>query len=132
MKTHDNVRKGDRWGLLMVMFAAILWGTVGVVVQTIYAESATNPLSIGFFRLAISAPLLFLACVRTLGWQMFQITKRDLALMVLTGVMTAFSQVCYFASINYIGVAAATLITLCTAPIWVALLASLLLQVQLL
>ena len=128
MKTHDNVRKGDRLGLLMVIFAAILWGTVGVVVQTIYAESATNPLSIGFFRLAISVPLLLLACVRTLGWQMFQIAKRDLALMVITGVMTAFYQVCYFASINYIGVAAATLITLCTAPIWVALLASLLLQ----
>ncbi|VEP13453.1 conserved membrane hypothetical protein [Hyella patelloides LEGE 07179] len=128
MKTHVDAHKGDRFGLLMVMFAAILWGTVGVVVQTIYTQSATNPLSIGFFRLAISVPVLFLACVRTLGWKMFQIAKRDLALMVLTGVMTAFSQVCYFASISYIGVAAATLIAICTAPIWVALLASLLLR----
>ena len=128
MKTYGNVLMGDRFGLLMVMFAAILWGTVGVVVQNIYIQSATNPLSIGFFRLGISVPLLFLACFGIKGRQMFQIAKRDLALMVLGGIAIAFSQVCYFASIGYIGVAAATLISLCTAPIGVALLASLLLR----
>ena len=72
--------------------------------------------------------MLFIACVRTLGWQMFQIAKRDLALMLLTGAMAAFNQVCYFASVGYVGVATATLITLCTVPVWVALLASLLLR----
>lgn len=128
MKTYGNVRRGDRFGLLLVMFAAILWGTVGVVVQNIYAQSVTNPLSIGFFRLGISVPLLFIACFGIKGRQMFQIAKRDLALMVLGGVTIAFSQVCYFASIGYIGVAAATLISICTAPIGVALLASLLLR----
>ena len=114
--------------MLKIVFSAILWGIVGVVVQIIYTQSETNSFSIGFFRLAISVPVLFIACVRTLGWQMFQIAKRDLALMLLTGAMAAFNQVCYFASVGYIGVATATLITLCTVPVWVALLASLLLR----
>ncbi|MDJ0595388.1 MAG: EamA family transporter [Pleurocapsa sp. MO_226.B13] len=90
MKTYGNVLMGDRFGLLMVMFAAILWGTVGVVVQNIYIQSATNPLSIGFFRLGISVPLLFLTCFGIKRRQMFQIAKRDLALMVLGGIAIAF------------------------------------------
>ena len=131
METHASAQKGARFGLLMILFSASLLGTVGIFVQTIYALSETNPLSIGFFRLAISAPVLLLACTRTLGWRTLQIARRDLALMLLIGVMTALSQVCYFAAIGYIGVAAATLITLGTAPVWVALLASLLLHERL-
>lgn len=128
METHASAQKGDRFGLLMIMFSASLLGTVGIFVQAIYTLSETNPLSIGFFRLAISTPVLFLACVHTLGWRMFQIARRDLTVMLLIGVMIAFSQACYFGSIGYIGVAAATLITLGAAPVWVALLASLLLR----
>ncbi|MEO1350256.1 MAG: EamA family transporter [Cyanobacteria bacterium J06635_15] len=131
METRSNAQRGARFGLLMVICSAILWGTVGVFVQTIYTLSETNPLSVGFFRLAISVPMLFLACLRTLGWQTFQIAKRDLGLMLLTGIMTAFYQVCYFASISAIGVAAATLVTLCTVPVWVALLAALILRERL-
>lgn len=131
METHANVQKGARFGLLMIILSATLLGTVGLFVQAIYTRSETNPLSIGFFRLALSTPVLFLTCIRTLGRRTFQIARRDLALMVLIGAMTAFSQVCYFASIGYIGVAAATLIAICTAPVWVALLASLLLNERL-
>ena len=128
MKTRASAPRGARFGLLMILMAATLWGTVGVFVQALYTSSATNSLSVGFFRLAIAVPTLFLACVCTLGWRMFWIAKRDLLLMLFTGAMTAFYQVCYFASIDYIGVAIATLITLCTVPVWVALLASLLLR----
>ncbi|WP_186376046.1 hypothetical protein [Hyella patelloides] len=35
MKTRVNIQKGDRFGLLMVILAAILWGTIGLVVQAI-------------------------------------------------------------------------------------------------
>lgn len=131
METHANARKGARFGLLMIILSATLLGTVGLFVQAIYTRSATNPLSIGFLRLALSTPVLFLACIQTLGWRTFQIARRDLVLMVLIGAMTAFSQVCYFASIGYIGVAPATLIAICTAPIWVAWLASLFLHERL-
>ncbi|GAB4229069.1 MAG: EamA family transporter [Elainellaceae cyanobacterium] len=128
MSTQINALRGGRLGLLLIVCSAVLWGTVGVFVQTIYQLTETNPLSIGFFRLAISVPTLFLVCFYRLGWGMFQIARREFILMLLIGALTAFYQVCYFAAITYVGVAAATLITLCTAPVWVALLASRLLR----
>jgi DME family drug/metabolite transporter len=48
---------------------------------------------------------------------MFDVAGRDLALMLLIGMMTALYQVCYFGAIERTGVAVATLVTLCTAPV---------------
>ena len=61
MKSRVNAQKGDRFALLKIVFSAILWGTVGVVVQIIYTQSETNPVSIAFFRLAIQ--FLYLCCL---------------------------------------------------------------------
>ncbi|MDB9527197.1 EamA family transporter [Oscillatoria sp. CS-180] len=131
MESRTNAPMGARSGLLMILMSAILWGTVGVFVQGLYSLSEANPLSVGLFRLAIASPVLLLVCTNHLGWQTFRIARRDLMLMLLTGAMTAFYQVCYFAAIGNIGVAAATLITLCTAPVWVAMLALILLRERL-
>lgn len=131
MESRTNAPVGARSGLLMILMSAILWGTVGIFVQRLYSLSEANPLSVGLFRLAIASPVLLLVCTNHLGWQTFRIARRDLMLMLLTGAMTAFYQVCYFAAIGYIGVAAATLITLCTAPVWVAMLALILLRERL-
>jgi len=130
MKTQYSQAKA-RHGLLLLLLSAILWGTVGVVIQALYELSATNPLSVAFLRLALSLPALFLACQLTLGKQAFKVAPRYLWLMLLIGAMTALYQVCYFAAIARIGVAAATLITLCTAPVWVAILALILLKERL-
>jgi DME family drug/metabolite transporter len=46
--------------------------------------------------------------------------------MALIGAMLALYQVCFFAAIARVGVSVATLITLCTAPVLVALMAPLL------
>jgi drug/metabolite transporter, DME family len=127
MKIQTTAQAGSRFGLLLLMLSASLWGTVGVFVHALYQLTAANSLSIGFFRLAISVPVLGIACRLTLRNRIMPIAKRHLWLMLLIGVMTALYQVCYFTAIAQIGVAAATLITLCTAPISVALLASVLL-----
>jgi DME family drug/metabolite transporter len=100
-------------------------------VQIIYGLAETNPLSIGFFRLAFSVPVLLAACWHTLGRRMFRITPRDLGLMLLMGALMALYQVCYFAAIARVGVAIAVLVTLCTAPVMVALLSALLLRERL-
>lgn len=128
MKTQVNAQAIARLGLLSILLAATLWGTVGVVIQALYRLSDTNPLSVGFLRLALSLPLLFIVCGFTLGRKTFRVARRDLGLMLLIGAMTALYQVCYFSAITYIGVAAATLIALCVAPVWVALLATVLLR----
>lgn len=104
------------------MLAAVLWGTVGVTTQTLYRTSATNPLSVGFFRMALATPVLALTSRLLLGRHIVRIARRDLGGMMLIGLMLALYQACFFGAIVYIGVAIATLVTLSIAPILVALL----------
>lgn len=111
-------------GLGLIALAAMLWGTVGVATQGIYTISATTPIAIGFFRLGIAAPLLLLISTILLGRGAWRITWRDGATMALIGAMLAIYQVCFFTAIRQIGVAIATLVTLCTAPVMVALIAA--------
>ncbi len=122
MKIQAVAQGSSTRGLLLIVLAAVLWGTVGVAIKALYGLADTNPLSIGFFRLAIAVPALFWACWLTLGVRMFRVARRDLALMLLLGAMMALYQVCYFGAIAQVGVAIAVLITLCIAPVLVALL----------
>ena len=110
--------------LTMVMSAAFLWGTVGVTTQAIYHLDATNPLSIGCLRLALAAPVLIIAAFASHDRPVLCIARRDLGVIVLIGLMLALYQACYFAAIARVGVTVATLVTLCLAPVFVALLAA--------
>ncbi|HEX5691312.1 MAG TPA: EamA family transporter, partial [Roseiflexaceae bacterium] len=131
METNLTARANSRRGLVLILLAAILWGTVGVATQGLYHLTDTNALSIGFFRLAIATPALAAACWATLGRRAFKIAPRDLVFMLLIGAATAGYQVCYFAAIARVGVAVAVLITLCTAPVIVALASAVLLRERL-
>ncbi len=99
---------------------------MGVTTRALYGSSATNPLSVGFFRLAVATPLLGLACWAALGRRSWAVAPRDWPVMGALGVMLALYQVCYFTAITQVGVAVATLVTLSLAPVLVALLAPLL------
>lgn len=114
--------------LWRIMLAAVLWGTVGVTTQSLYRLTATNPLSVGFFRLAIAAPALGLGCSFVLGRRSLRIEPTDLARIALIGLMLAQYQACFFAAIARVGVAVATLVTLCLAPVIVAILSAVLLR----
>ena len=96
-------RSDARRGLLLIVLTAVLWGTVGVTTKSLYQLSDANALSIGFFRLLVSTPVLLLACWLTLGRGAFRIPARDLLGMMLIGVAMAFYQVCYFAAIARVG-----------------------------
>ncbi len=118
----------SRRGLLLVFFSAVLWGTVGIATQAIYRQSELTPFTVGFFRLAIAWPVVAALCWAMLGKGMFQVGRRHVLRMTLVGAMLALYQVCYFAAIGYVGVAVATLVTLCTAPVIVALVSVIFLQ----
>ncbi|MDD2851229.1 MAG: EamA family transporter [Desulfuromonadaceae bacterium] len=122
MHSTINTRAEARNGLLRIMIAAVMWGTVGITTKTLYGLSATNPLSIGFFRLALSLPVLLAVCWATQKRRMFIVARQDLLLMLLIGMMTALYQVCYFSAVERTGVAVATVVTLCTAPVMVAVI----------
>jgi drug/metabolite transporter, DME family len=115
-------------GPVLVTLAATLWGTVGIASKVLYAIQDVPPLVVGFFRLAIAVPPL-------LAWRWwrpgsgpgaatFRFNGFDgLRILVLGGAMGLY-QVCYFRAVAEIGVALATLITLCSAPVVVGILAT--------
>lgn len=115
-----RTRTAARTGILLIALASALWGTVGIATQALYTISATNAFSIGFFRLALSVPALAIACWLFCGRSMFRITKRDWALIVVIGVLAAIYQVCLFSAIRFVGVSVAVVVTLCTAPVFIA------------
>jgi DME family drug/metabolite transporter len=116
---------------LLIALAALLWGTVGVATKTLYRVSPATPLSVGFFRLAFAAPILALACWARPERRARAVAWRDRAAMFLVGAMLALYQVCFFAAVADAGVVIATLITLCTAPVLVALCSAALLRERL-
>lgn len=111
-----------------VLFAALLWGTVGVCTKLLYSLSINDPIAIGFFRMALAIPPLAIASICTLGRRMFIASRREWLTMCLMGAMLALYQACFFGAIARAGVAIATVITLCSAPILTALLSALLLR----
>src|SRR4051812_22764423 len=93
-------RAASRRGLACILLAGVLWGTVGITSKILYGTAATTPLSVGFFRLALSVPVLLSACWLTQRRRMFAVQRHDLLLMLLTGIMTALYQLCYLASVE--------------------------------
>jgi DME family drug/metabolite transporter len=120
-----NSAHGNRRGVFSIMLASTLWGTAGVASQAISQLTPTNSLSLSFLRLLIAAPVLMLAGRKALGKGMWSASRRDFALMALMGGLLAADQALYFAAITYAGVAIATLITICAAPVLVTLITSL-------
>lgn len=108
-------------GILFVVMAALLWGTGGVVKQTITGLAQTNALTVAFFRMGFSVPILGLVAALVLRKRMVQFNRRDLIITLCIGGLTGIYQALYFASISEVGVSIATLIALCVAPIVVAI-----------
>ena len=121
----------SRRGVLWIVLAAVLWGTVGIASNGLFRMTATDPLSIGFLRMVIAAPVLLGAGWALLGRRMFTVSRRDAGLILVIGATMAWYQVLFFAAIAQVGVAIAVLVTLCSAPVIVALLAGLLLRERL-
>ncbi|MCX6033107.1 MAG: EamA family transporter [Chloroflexi bacterium] len=130
--TTDRIgRTTTRRGLIFVVLAAALWGTSGVATKTIYTLVDISPVSVAAFRLALGAPMLLAAFRYTSGSRSFRIARADFAWMLLVGASLGMSQACYFAAISRVGVAVATLVTICTAPVLVCLFSAALLRERL-
>ncbi|MCB0121996.1 MAG: EamA family transporter [Caldilineaceae bacterium] len=117
-----------RAGLFMVMLAAVLWGTGNAVARTIYDIADTNAFSVAFLRMALSVPALLLVCAMTLGRRMWSLTPLDLPYMLGAGALVALYQVSFYAALPRVGVAIATVVALCSAPVIVAVLSAILLR----
>lgn len=117
-------------GFILIAVAAILFGTIGVATKGLFAISAANAISITLWRALIALPVLFIIGVMLLRRRMFIIPWRDLLLMIVAGILMAFYQIAFVLAVQMANVTIATLTTLCTVPIIVAILATIFLHEQ--
>lgn len=108
-------------GLLLVIFAAVLWGTAGVTGRALDERTDLSPLGVGFLRLAVGAAVLLTARLVSAGSGALAVPRGAVGRVALVGIGLAAYQACYFIAVERAGVSLATLVTLGLAPVLVAL-----------
>jgi drug/metabolite transporter (DMT)-like permease len=118
--------KNETRGALLVMGAAFLWGTTGIISKTTYAETNVGPISLAFYRLIFAIPAI--AFVVWMKRYEVALTRRELVLFACFGFcsLTVFETL-FFTAFLYTTVQHATAL-LYTAPAFVALLSWLILK----
>lgn len=122
-------RQGN--GLLLLVMAAMLWGTVGVTSGSINRIQTTPAFTVGFLRLAFSSPFLLALAVGSRRRNPFRLQRREWLLVSLMGLATATYQLCYFTAIPLASVTLVVVVALCSSPIIVALLSILIFKERL-
>jgi DME family drug/metabolite transporter len=102
-----------------------------MIFKMLDSMSTTNALSLSFLRLALSVPFTLLAARLTLGRWVVPLTARGTLTLVGVGAGMALYQVTYILAIERVGVALATLISMCGQPVVVALISALSLRERL-
>lgn len=108
-----------------VLLAGLLWG-VGALVAESAIHAGVNPQSLSLARFALGLPLLWLwhgrqdgAIKQRAQWN--RLPWRDRLHMVFTGLAMAANVTCWFLGIQHIGATIPTVISICFAPVLVAL-----------
>ncbi|MBT3066616.1 DMT family transporter [Rhodoferax sp. U11-2br] len=117
------VARATREGWVSVLIAATLWGTTGVIFHALGTSSdGANAVSISFLRLALSVPFFLVIARLHVGTWLTPLAPRSLVVLIVLGLAMAFYQLTYVMAIERVGVAISVLISICGAPIFVALI----------
>ncbi|MEX0430158.1 DMT family transporter [Spiribacter insolitus] len=114
--------------MLLVAIGATLWSTTGIVSRILFEQTDVSPLTVAFIRFVIASPLFMLLGLLYQGRDFMQLPSGNRRWLVALGLAQTGFQVGYLISVKMIGAGLATLITLCLAPVLVALLAAILLH----
>jgi drug/metabolite transporter, DME family len=115
-------------GLLYVVLAATAWGTAGAAAALLFDGSGLGPLALTFWRAAGGFGLLL--AVRLLRRRAAptpprEPRRRDAVRILTTGVGLTLFQAAYFGAVQATGLAVATVITLGSGPVLIAVVARL-------
>ncbi|HEV8311097.1 MAG TPA: EamA family transporter [Methylomirabilota bacterium] len=125
MRGEDSALRGIG-GFALIALAAVTWGTTGATMKLVARDSPMSPLLVGFFRVAIAAPCLFLAARASSGSIRVGETGDRWRLLV-AGLAMGSYQVCYFWGVAKTSVAVGALIAICSAPLMMIMLAAMIL-----
>lgn len=109
------------WG--GVLLAGALWGG-GALVAQFLIEGGIAPQSLSLARFALGLPLLWWLHWRAAagpGGQWADLAGRERFQVLATGAAMALNVSCWFVGISYLGAALPTVISICCAPVIVAL-----------
>ncbi|MEI6825794.1 MAG: DMT family transporter [Desulfuromonadales bacterium] len=105
------------YGILLILLAAILWGTTGT--SQALAPPGAHPLTVGALRLAVGgAALLLLALARG------QITRASFSkpgITLLAALLVAAYQLSFFKAVSTTGVAVGTMVAIGSGPLFAGL-----------
>ena len=110
-------------GLVLVGVAAVSWGTTGSVTTLLVAHASGDPLLIGAARMWVAAIGLVIGA-GLLGAARGPLTPA-LGPSIAMGACTAAYQAAYFSAVTMTGIAITALIAICSAPVIIAVLATL-------
>jgi uncharacterized membrane protein len=106
----------DRGGLLLAFFAAACYAVSTVVLKSGIAD--VDVLAANFIRMSTAAALLTGLEIVQSGTKMpVGLSRRTLAVMTVTGLISAFSSSMYVTSVQYAGAAKASILT-STSPLF--------------
>jgi DME family drug/metabolite transporter len=107
-------------GLWFVCMAATAWGTGGAVAAVLYDTSGLGPVAVSWWRFA-GGFVLLAAGRRWFGPRLpLRLPRGSWRPVVLTGCGLALSQTAYFVAVHLAGLALATIVTIGTGPVLVA------------
>jgi len=110
----------DRSALALI-FAGILWGTGGLAGSLLARQAHLQPLSVASYRLLLGGALAMAMLAVSGGLRGLPRTGAALRRILLTGALLGLFQGSYFLAVHYISVSIATMVTIGTLPVFVAL-----------
>jgi DME family drug/metabolite transporter len=113
-------------GFLLVVAAALCWGTSGISGRVVADRTGLDPLDIAWHRMAIGAAVLVVVHLVRPRTASAPLTRGLKCRLVAVGTGLAVYQSAYFAAVATAGVSIATLVSLGLAPLLVAVGAALL------
>ncbi|MFD7731076.1 DMT family transporter [Kitasatospora phosalacinea] len=108
-----------RRGLLYVALAATAWGTAGAAAALLFQRSGLGPLALTFWRSVGGAAVLL--ALRPFTGPRPAAARPAVGRILLNGLGLTLFQAAYFLAVRHTGLAVATVVTLGSAPVLVAL-----------
>ena len=117
------VPSASRRGFLLVVLAAMCWGTSGFSGRIVAERTGLGPLDIAWHRMAIGATVLLIGTALTRRRRTTPraaLTRGTAVRLVLVGAGLGAYQLAYFAAVALAGVSISTLVALGLAPLLIA------------
>jgi DME family drug/metabolite transporter len=115
-------RRSPGRGFLLVVAAALCWGTSGLSGRVVADRAGLSALDVAWYRLAIGAVVLAAAWAATARRRgpAVPLTRPVTSRLLLIGAGLAAYQLAYFSAVEQAGVSIATLVALGLAPLLIA------------